>query len=54
MNELEADKFPLKIWAHNFTKQKNESTLKNVFSKKIEIENVKFFLKFSSFFQYID
>ena len=23
MNELETDKFPLKIWAHNFEKQKS-------------------------------
>ena len=38
MNELEADNFPLKIWAHNFAKQKNASTFKKrVFFWKIDV-----------------
>ena len=31
MNELETDKFSLKIWAHNFEKQKSYRSLKSCF-----------------------
>ena len=38
MNELEAANFPLKIWAHNFAKQKNASTFKKIYKyKKIDV-----------------